>query len=490
MDHQHIVDEFQQHATHKCTVRIPRALGEKVDTPAAPAVFPKTFVMQMDYKQRLKECQCNAVYTQQSRQGIANAIAERRTAFIKPRAMLPPVNTNISFFQSVPRYKIVQSELDTQLQLAKSLPAYFNWAEQSDEISKPMSQGMCGSCYSIAVATCLSDRYVVQHGVKNPEISAAYLLSCYPQGPSSQCAGGGDPVELIREVQRKGATDETCLDYEFCAPMTACGGNPNLPFDPARVNDLIPPCACKNRAAPTRKYTVAEAAALCIPPVLDEFADADRVVIRDHLDHLYGERGAADLSTLPYKDIQALIKQHIHTQGPVIGGFHVFRNFLADLFAETNDVYIESATYKGVAGVDYKDPMRDWIGSHAVVIVGWGETTIGNETVPYWIVRNSWGVNWGQGGYFRMAMYGTDPNKTYQNRIAQFEYPTVLRTPQGLAVTGGVLLMKPGSVEAVASARSTRALSWLILVPLVWAVATRRLRPAWLLVALLLAKLA
>jgi cathepsin L len=36
--------------------------------------------------------------------------------------------------------------------------------------------------------------------------------------------------------------------------------------------------------------------------------------------------------------------------------------------------------------------------NHWVNCIGWGV----DGTTPYWLVRNTWGVNWGEAGYMRM----------------------------------------------------------------------------------------
>jgi len=45
-----------------------------------------------------------------------------------------------------------------------------------------------------------------------------------------------------------------------------------------------------------------------------------------------------------------------------------------------------------------------WELDHALLIVGWGQEDnwIG-EMTPYWIVKNSWSLDWGEDGYFLIA---------------------------------------------------------------------------------------
>lgn len=44
--------------------------------------------------------------------------------------------------------------------------------------------------------------------------------------------------------------------------------------------------------------------------------------------------------------------------------------------------------------------------NHAVTLVGYGKNTENNqdECPEYWKIRNSWGPNWGEEGYFKLCI--------------------------------------------------------------------------------------
>ncbi|VDD74997.1 unnamed protein product [Mesocestoides corti] len=74
------------------------------------------------------------------------------------------------------------------------------------------------------------------------------------------------------------------------------------------------------------------------------------------------------------------IMMEIMTGGPVEADFNVFADFL---------------TYK--SGV-YQHVRGQFLGGHAVKMLGWGE----ENGVPYWLCANSWNTDWGDGGFFKI----------------------------------------------------------------------------------------
>ena len=85
----------------------------------------------------------------------------------------------------------------------------------------------------------------------------------------------------------------------------------------------------------------------------------------------------------------------VYNHGPIPVAFEVgsaFMSYDSGVF----DHHLHSAKKRRKDGV--------WqITDHAVVLVGWSTETTGDEP-PYWIIRNSWGTNWGEDGYIRIAM--------------------------------------------------------------------------------------
>ena len=60
-----------------------------------------------------------------------------------------------------------------------------------------------------------------------------------------------------------------------------------------------------------------------------------------------------------------------------------------------------------------------WKYNHVVVVVGYGTSKTGED---FWIVKNSWGSNWNEEGYIRIAT-----KMTYDCGMANYAFSAQLR---------------------------------------------------------------
>ena len=325
---------------------------------------------------------------------------------------IPPLNTDIQY-NILPEFHVKDHSGLMALDHEK-LPLNFNWREDSNKkLSKPGNQLLCGSCWAISTAGIISDNFITKNIVKeNPSLSTTWSLSCYPQ---FQCKGG-NPAKLFEDIAKNGIVSNRCVDYSWCKKNNSCNGKATKHFKSGNINlsNLVPNCGCYNNKANHYRYFIEKPKNISL--------------------------GMGGLNSIEM--FRNTVKKHIFHNGPISGGFIVFKNFMHGDFTKVNKgIYLENGVYdKGSLHFDKKQSSSSsYIGSHAVAIIGWGEeenVIIDNKgtkkTVPFWYCRNSWTENWGDSGYFKMAMYPF-------NKISQFDKIVKLSTPSGNKIAGGMI---------------------------------------------------
>lgn len=339
-----------------------------------------------------------------SKPSTVHSLKHRGLQTISITHHLPPLNTDIKFSQ-LPKYSLKRHP---GLSAITTVPDNFSWltitssdspdiANIKNQITKPPNQGKCGSCWAVSTASCVSDNFLVSKVVNfNPSLSATWCLACYPEtqcDSSGQCGGqcnGGNPATLLQDISTNGIASNHCVDYSWCEGDPNCITNNVNNMD---LNTLIPNCGC-----------------------YDTNVDHYLYKVDPNIETLASDQNTIDANTLT-------IKKHMLANGPVETGFFVLSNFVSGSFCtnqNTKGIYLENYDYDNDQFYDSTSiGTLQLLGAHAVPVIGWGvETGVminGQSTiVPYWIARNSWTVNWGDNGCFKIAAYPI-------NQFSQFD---------------------------------------------------------------------
>jgi len=236
-------------------------------------------------------------------------------------------------------------------------------------IGEIRDQSDCGSCWAFGAVEAGSDRICIETG-KQAHLSAEDLTSCCDS--CGMGCDGGDPSAAWSWFTTTGVvTGGNYDDFSWCSSYS-------LPNCDHHLNHTghYQPCPAQEYNTPTCPTACDSNSTYATPYAQDKhiFATAYSV--------------AADVSQ---------IQQEIMTNGPVEAAF---------------DVYADFESYTG--GV-YQHVTGDYLGGHAVKILGWGVDSASN--LPYWLVANSWNNDWGENGFFRI-LRGADECGIEDNIVA------------------------------------------------------------------------
>lgn len=228
-----------------------------------------------------------------------------------------------------------------QPHIPMELPTNFDWRDyQGYNYDTPVKkQGDCGSCYALSTLSMLESRIRIKTQLKSaPFLSSSGALSC---SPYNQGCNGGYPYLIVKEGLEKGFYEENC-------------------------SPVLTDQHCEDRC----------------------FLKGNKIwKIKDY-GYVGGFYGGCN---------EDLMRKEIFSNGPVV----VAINAGPDLYYYSTGVFITNPS--GIRKESNGGVAGNWMyTNHAVVCVGWGESLHEGKVIKYWILKNSWGEDWGEKGYFRI----------------------------------------------------------------------------------------
>ncbi|XP_041360267.1 uncharacterized peptidase C1-like protein F26E4.3 [Gigantopelta aegis] len=229
--------------------------------------------------------------------------------------------------------------------IPESFDARVKW---KDLIHPVMDQGNCGASWAFSSTAVASDRLSIEsEGAIKDELSPQHMLSC-DVDKQLGCEGG----YLDRAwwyLRKRGVVTEAC--YPYTSGQTTKAGDCQI--------------------APRQRQGTCPSGAI----------------------YKIEKRYKA---TPPYRlrPLEREIMKEVMDNGPVQATFQVKEDF----YMYKSGVYRYSNLSRDEA------PENRLSGYHSVRIIGWGvERTPQGDINKYWICANSWGTDWGENGYFRIA---------------------------------------------------------------------------------------
>lgn len=255
-----------------------------------------------------------------------------------------------------------------------------------------LDQGLCGSCWAFASTSTLADRMnIVSRGVLHVQLSPAKMILCSTQGELALDITDEDNIDLISSYNKISLENSGCygntlynawkylyvlgVPTEECVPYNRSTGHGKTELDElSKFDNPVHVPLCNN--------VTGKIGDMCSDVQYDEITGEEQGTPA----RFYRARKIYMVRADEYN-----IRHDIYLRGPVSSGFELYEDFQD--FDFYNKVYEWDGKSKRVGG-------------HSIEIVGWGSAgkkdliTGKKYKHDYWIVKNSWGVDWGINGYF------------------------------------------------------------------------------------------
>ena len=250
-------------------------------------------------------------------------------------------------------------------------------------------QGRCGSCVAHAVSATLEGAYAIKRKIRF-NLSRQMLIDC--GWSTNTCAEGsliGKTLDLIKSI---GLERTDCFKHAALTTFKRSSGPPPMSMSPQSMNvSLQQSLEQYRKALSCNGYR--EGHPKCFCDVVScrrgndhgTRQDAERIQMQRQQGSSFG-RITNYVALSSEQEMVSALDQH----GPLVASIRVTKAFPLLGNNPSSIFSIDDCTI-----TDDKNE-----GYHAIAIVGYGTD---RDQVPYWLIRNSWGTNWCDHGYFKMA---------------------------------------------------------------------------------------